>query len=228
MSDINRTDLFAKLNTTLYRALEGATAFCKLRGNPYVELVHWLHQLMHEHDTDLQRILRFFEIRPEDVEQGIIAALDELPRGASSVSDLSEHIDTATERAWVYGSLKYGDARIRSAYLLLGILKNNSSRNVLYSISPDFKKIMPDVLADNLNSIVKDSAEEHESASLGVDVATATGSSSKQSDLAQNAVYMTARARNNEFDPVSGLDEEIRQMVDILMRRSQNIPLWIG
>ena len=101
MSDINRTDLFAKLNTTLYRALEGATAFCKLRGNPYVELVHWLHQLMHEHDTDLQRILRFFEIRPEDVEQGIIAALDELPRGASSVSDLSEHIDTATERAWV-------------------------------------------------------------------------------------------------------------------------------
>ncbi|NLA89772.1 MAG: type VI secretion system ATPase TssH [Alcaligenaceae bacterium] len=228
MSDINRTDLFAKLNTTLYRALEGATAFCKLRGNPYVELVHWLHQLMHEHDTDLQRILRFFEIRPEDVEQGIIAALDELPRGASSVSDLSEHIDTATERAWVYGSLKYGDARIRSAYLLLGILKNNSSRNVLYSISPDFKKIMPDVLADNLNSIVKDSAEEHESASLGADIATTTGTSSQQSALAQYAVDMTARARNNEIDPVSGRDEEIRQMVDILMRRRQNNPLLTG
>src|SRR5699024_8856381 len=129
MSEINRTDLFAKLNTILYRALEGATAFCKLRGNPYVELAHWLHQLMHEHDTDLQKILRYFEIRPDEVEQGIIIALDDLPRGASSVSDLSEHIDSATERAWVYGSLKYGDARIRSAYLLLGILKSNALRN---------------------------------------------------------------------------------------------------
>ena len=136
MSEINRADLFAKLNPTLYRALEGATAFCKLRGNPYVELVHWLHQLMHEHDTDIQKILRYFEIRPEDVEQGIIVALEELPQGASSISDLSEHIDNATERAWVYGSLKYGDARIRSAYLMLGILKSNSSRNVLYGISP--------------------------------------------------------------------------------------------
>lgn len=232
MSEINRTDLFAKLNTTLYRALESATAFCKLRGNPYVELVHWLYQLMHEHDTDLQRILRYFEIRPEDVEQGIIVALDELPRGASSVSDLSEHIDNATERAWVYGSLKYGDARIRSAYLLLGILKSNSSRNVLYGISPAFKKITPDVFADNLNHMVKGSVEDQESVAFSsrgaATGAVATGVDGQSSALAQYAVNMTERARNNEIDPVSGRDEEIRQMVDILMRRRQNNPLLTG
>lgn len=231
MSEINRTDLFAKLNTILYRALEGATAFCKLRGNPYVEVVHWLHQLMHEHDTDLQRVLRYFEIRPEDVEQGVVTALDDLPRGASSVSDLSEHIDSATERAWVYGSLKYGDARIRSAYLLLGILKSHSLRNVLYGISPAFRKISPDVLADNLNAIVDGSAEDHESAALSAESktsASASGASTQQSALAQYAVDMTARARNNEIDPVSGRDEEIRQMVDILMRRRQNNPLLTG
>ena len=231
MSEINRTDLFAKLNTILYRALEGATAFCKLRGNPYVEVVHWLHQLMHEHKTDLQRVLRYFEIRPEDVEQGVVTALDDLPRGARSVSDLSEHIDGATERAWVYGSLKYGDARIRSAYLLLGILKSHSLRNVLYGISPAFRKISPDVLADNLNAIVDGSAEDHESAALSAESktsASASGASTQQSALAQYAVDMTARARNNEIDPVSGRDEEIRQMVDILMRRRQNNPLLTG
>lgn len=232
MSEINRADLFAKLNTTLYRALEGATAFCKLRGNPYVELVHWLHQLMHEHDTDLQKILRYFEIRPEDVEQGVIAALDELPRGAGSISDLSEHIDNATERAWVYGSLKYGDARIRSAYLMLGILKSNSSRNVLYGISSAFKKIIPDVFADNLNHIVKGSAEDHERTAFRAEetgaAATNAGGGAQPSALAQYAVDMTERARNNEIDPVSGRDEEIRQMVDILMRRRQNNPLLTG
>ena len=43
MSEINRTALFGKLNSLGYKAIEGATVFCKLRGNPYVEFAHWLH-----------------------------------------------------------------------------------------------------------------------------------------------------------------------------------------
>ena len=42
MSEISRTALFGKLNSLAYKAIEGATVFCKLRGNPYVELEHWL------------------------------------------------------------------------------------------------------------------------------------------------------------------------------------------
>ena len=229
MSEINRSDLFGKLDTLLYRSLEGATAFCKLRGNPHVELVHWLHQIMHEHDSDLQKIIRYFELNTDQLERGIVATLDELPRGASSVSDLSEHLDNATERAWVYGSLKYGEARIRSAHLILGILKTHSLRNVLYGISTEFKKITPDVLADNLPAIVKDSVEQQDSAALSEGgAATPAAGPSGKSALAQYAVDMTARARNNEIDPVSGRDEEIRQIVDILMRRRQNNPLLTG
>ncbi|ASY40177.1 type VI secretion system ATPase TssH [Taylorella equigenitalis] len=232
MSDINRTDLFGKLNTLLYRSLEGATSFCKLRGNSFVELVHWIHQILHEHDSDLQKIIRHFDLRIETVERDVVASLDELPRGASSVSDLSEHIDSATERAWVYGSLKYGDARIRSGYLILGILKTNSLRSVLYGISSEFKKITPDVLAENLIDIVKNSAEEKDSVGLGQASTGASASASPQnsgkSALAQYAVDLTAKARNKEIDPVSGRDEEIRQIVDILMRRRQNNPLLTG
>ncbi|MDO5679534.1 MAG: type VI secretion system ATPase TssH [Pelistega sp.] len=228
MSEINRTDLFGKLNPLLYRSLEGATSFCKLRGNPYVELVHWFHQIMHEHDSDLQKIIRYFDLKLDDLERGIVAALDELPRGASSVSDLSEHIDNATERAWVYGSLKYGDARIRSAYLLVGILKTTALKNVLYGMSAEFKKITPDVLADNLLDIVAGSAEEQERSALSETAGASSGGTKGKSALAQYAVDMTARARNNEIDPVSGRDEEIRQIVDILMRRRQNNPLLTG
>ena len=42
MASISRAALFGKLNRVAYRAIESATVFCKLRGNPYVELVHWL------------------------------------------------------------------------------------------------------------------------------------------------------------------------------------------
>ena len=46
MPEISRTALFGKLNPLAYKAIEGATVFCKLRGNPYVELEHWLHQIL--------------------------------------------------------------------------------------------------------------------------------------------------------------------------------------
>ena len=46
MSEITRVSLFGKLNSLAYKAIESATVFCKLRGNPYVELVHWLNQIL--------------------------------------------------------------------------------------------------------------------------------------------------------------------------------------
>ena len=46
MSEISRVALFGKLNSLGYKAIEGATVFCKLRGNPYVELVHWVQQIL--------------------------------------------------------------------------------------------------------------------------------------------------------------------------------------
>jgi hypothetical protein len=121
MSEISRAVLFGKLDTLLFSSLESATAFCKLRGNPYVELVHWLHALMQQ--DDLQQVIRHFALSEEALTKDIVHALDSLPRGASSVSDLSEHIDNAVERAWVYGSLKFGVNRIRGGHLLIGLLK---------------------------------------------------------------------------------------------------------
>ena len=38
--------------------------FCKLRGNPYVELVHWLHQILQQQDSDLHRIVAHFGLEP--------------------------------------------------------------------------------------------------------------------------------------------------------------------
>jgi len=140
MSEISRAVLFGKLDTLLFTSLESATAFCKLRGNPYVELVHWLHQLMQQQDGDLQRVIRHFALDEQQLTRDIVAALDALPRGASSVSDLSEHIDSAVERAWVYGSLKFGVSRIRGGHLRIGILKPWNLANVLKSISAPVRR----------------------------------------------------------------------------------------
>ncbi|WP_063534292.1 type VI secretion system ATPase TssH [Burkholderia sp. MSMB1589WGS] len=230
MSDIGRVTLFGKLNAFLYETLEQATGFCRLRGNPYVELVHWLNPMLQRPDSDVHRILRRFDIDTAAVDRGIVSALERLPRGAGSVSDLSAHIDDAVERAWVYATLKYDATQIRSAVLLLAILKTTQLRNVLYAIARDFERIVPDVLADELEQIVEGSPEAPPPAARASAGAAGGASSAARegSALARYAVDLTARARAGEIDPVVGRDGEIRQIVDILLRRRQNNPLLVG
>ena len=106
---IARRVLFGKLNLTLFRAVESATTFAKLRGNPYVELTHWIHQLWQLSDSDLHRICRHHQIEAQTIERDLALALSALPAGASSLSDFSHHIASAVERAWILSSLEFGD-----------------------------------------------------------------------------------------------------------------------
>lgn len=224
MSEISRAVLFGKLNTLLFTSLESATAFCKLRGNPYVELVHWLHQLMQQQEGDLQQLIRYFSLDEEALTRDIVAALDRLPRGASAVSDLSEHIDSAVERAWVYGSLKFGVQQIRGGHLLIGLLKTFNLANVLKGISPQFGRISAEALLEQFDSVFANSKET----SMAAAPVSEGAAPPQKSTLAQYAQDLTARAREGKIDPIAGRDEEIRQMVDILMRRRQNNPLLTG
>ena len=234
MTDIRRVSLFSKLNPMLYKALETATAFAKLRGNAYVELVHWLHQILQLQDSDLLRIVKRAGLNLDAVEQDLVRALDRLPHGATSISDISEHVDHAVERAWVYASLRFEATSIRGAYLLAGIVKTPGLRQVLSGISREFDKLVPDVLVAQLAAWTEGSPEDDYDATS--DAGTGAPAAQHQGDapaaggsaLAKYASDLTAKARAGELDPVYGRDDEIRQIVDILMRRRQNNPLLTG
>src|SRR5215813_4233003 len=107
MSDISRAALFGKLNSLAYKAVEGAEVFCKLRGNPYIELVHWMHQVLQLQNSDLHCIVRALELDASKVAHDLTTSLDRLPRGATAISDLSPHLIDAFENAWIWASLKY-------------------------------------------------------------------------------------------------------------------------
>ncbi|PVV12345.1 MAG: ClpV1 family T6SS ATPase [gamma proteobacterium symbiont of Ctena orbiculata] len=239
MSEINRAALFGKLNSLGYKAIESATVFCKMRGNPYVELVHWFHQILQLQDSDLHRIIKQFNLDPSRLAKDITETLDTLPRGSTSISDLSSHVEEATERGWVYGTLMFGDSQVRTGYLIIGILKTNSLRNALMRISDQFDKISTDTLTDRFNEVVEGSPEQVLRSNDGFQVgggaapgeasdAIAPAQMGKQQALHQFSVDLTERARNGEIDPIVGRDEEIRQIVDILMRRRQNNPILTG
>src|SRR5512139_3346565 len=105
MAEIKRATLFGKLNPLGYKSIEGATIFCKMRGNPYVETVHWLHNLLQQQDSDVLRIIRHFGLDASRVAADLVSALDALPRGATAISDFSPHIETALQQAYLYSTL---------------------------------------------------------------------------------------------------------------------------
>ncbi|KQV96829.1 type VI secretion system ATPase TssH [Rhizobacter sp. Root1221] len=236
MAEISRTALFGKLNPLAYKAIEGATVFCKLRGNPYVELQHWLFQILQNQDSDLHRIVKHYGIDAAVLVADLQNSLDRLPRGASSITDLSSHIENAVERAWVYGSLMFKDSQVRTGYLLIGLLKTQSSRNALLAISKQFERVKLDDLTENFAALLAGSPEHGQAASDGSGAAQpgeasdaiAPAAMGKQEALKRYAVDLTEKARNGEIDPIAGRDEEIRQIVDILMRRRQNNPILTG
>jgi type VI secretion system protein VasG len=241
MSEISRVALFGKLNPMAYKAIESATVFCKMRGNPYVELVHWFAQLLQTQGTDLEAIVRHYQLDPSAIAREVTTALDRLPRGSTAISDFNEHIELSIQQGWLYGTLMFGQAQVRTGYLLLGMLNSKVLTNALQSMTRQFDRVKADDLAQNFQKICGATQEATLGAQDGSGLAAGTGGDpggengamapaamGKQEALKKFCVDLTERAREGKMDPVTGRDEEIRQIVDILMRRRQNNPILTG
>lgn len=233
----SRRVLFGKLNSTLFRTIESAAAFAKLRGNPYVELTHWLHQIWQLPDTDLHRLARHYGVDAQSMDQSLATALAALPAGATALSDFSHHIIPAVEQAWVLASLEFSSASIRSAWLLGALMQAPELHRLLLTICPALRKVSVDELTRTWLSIIAGSPEDregpHDVSGAAAPMAAEPGLAAPAAEagvsaLAKYCTDLTHQARAGRIDPVIGRAHEIRTMVDILLRRRQNNPLLTG
>jgi len=233
---VPRRSLFGKLNTSLFRAVESATAFAKLRGNPYVELVHWLHQLRQLPDSDFARVMNRCGVNAAQLDQDFVRALDRLPSGASGVSDFGYRIELAIEKAWVIASLKFGQSCVRGACLLVAMGMVPELKAALLEISPQFELVYKPQFKDEIYEAAQGSAEDGDHAydksgfesAIPGEASQAIAQASEQNALFKYCSDLTASARDGKIDPVIGRDDEVRTMIDILLRRRQNNPLLTG
>ena len=176
---------------------------------------------------------------PARLAKDLTEALDRLPRGATSISDLSAHVEEAVERGWVYGTLMFGESQVRTGHLIVGLLKTPGLRHALTGISANSRRSSPDELTERFAEVVGGSPEDALGATDGFQVgggaapgeasgAMAPAQMGKQEALAQFSVDLTDKAKKGEMRPHRRPRREIRQIVDILMRRRQNNPILTG
>lgn len=228
---LNLKYLIAKLNDTSRKSLENAAGLCSSRSNYNVEIEHWLLKMLETPDTDIPRLLKHFEVEQPKLERLLHGAIDKFKTGNSRVPALSPKIMDLVREAWLLASVEYSATSVRTSHLLLALLANPDLAIQTLSSAPVLSRISAESLQRDLRDICSGTAEDVAAAAVGSSEGgegPAAGMPAGTAALDQFTIDLTARAREGKIDPVLGRDFEVRQLVDILMRRRQNNPILTG
>lgn len=159
--------------------------------------------------------------------------LDGLPRSAAAISDFSPQIEETIEKGWLYASLMFQAARVRTGHLVIGMLKTADAEERALL---DLARVPQGRCGEALRPVRHHLRIFHRRTG-GRDRAAARRSDRRGRSaqlrrpwrgLAKFSIDLTEKARNGEIDQIVGRDAEIRQVIDILLRRRQNNPILTG
>ncbi len=230
MISIDLKSLVTKLNEPCRNALEGAAGLCLSRTHYNVEIEHWLLKLLEIPDSDIQAVLTKYDINLGNLVRHLNRELDAIKGGNTRAPALSPTIVDLAKNAWVLASVEYGYPRITSAHILAALMLDDSLRRATEITNGELKKIAPESLRDLTRAIVGTTAESKSTSvqDNGNNTGEVSAVPSSTPALDKFTVNLTEAAKNGKIDAVLGRDEEVRQIVDILIRRRQNNPILTG
>ena len=233
----NLKTLIGKLNDTTRAAAERAASLTMARGNYEVDLEHLFLALLEQPQSDFALLCKRFDISAGALQSDLEREIGRFKTGNTRTPVFSPHLPTLFEHAWLIASLESHQTRIRSAHLLLALLTEPGLAQLAFRGSKLFVKFKLDELKHKLADVTHGSQEAAQSlrggdaAASDADAAqeqAAPGAPGKTPALDQFTTNLTERARSGKLDPVIGRETEIRQVIDILMRRRQNNPILTG
>lgn len=228
MVTINLKSLVGKLNEFTRNALEGAAGLCLARTHYNVEVEHWLIKLLENTDSDLVKILDKFSIDIGRLTKDLTAELDRIKSGNTRAPALSPNVVDVAKNAWMLASVEYNHPIATSAHIITAIMLDDGIRRSMEATSNEFKKISPESLREVTRAIVGTTAESSSTVNVDTDRSDISGTPTNTPALDKFTINLTEDAKQGKIDPILGRDEEIRQIIDILIRRRQNNPILTG
>ncbi len=228
---INLKSLIGKLNEFTRKSLESSAGLCLTRTNYDIEVEHYLLKLLDQPDGDFAQIVNRFGIDKSRLSAELTRSLDKLKKGNARTPALSPSLVRMLTEAWTIGSIDFGSGEIRTGFTVLALMTNEELSRLVREVSKELQKIEAEVLRKDFLSIVERSEEtmaEPAAATGGPAGAPRPAGAGKAANLDQFTINLTENAKAGKIDPVLGRDLEIRQIIDILMRRRQNNPILTG
>jgi len=233
MSTSLRT-LIGKLHDVCRQSLDRSANHCVARGHYQIEIEHLLLALLDRSDTDLGIVVAASGIPLQGLRDELERELAKLQTGNLRTPVFSRSIIAMLEKSWLIASIDTENGSIRSAHLLLALLSDPELRQQALRVAPLLDRLPVDQLKHHLDRVTQGSieaaslgtgSEPVESGATGLE---ATPKPSRTPALDQFTMPLTKMAREGRLDPVIGREAEIRQVIDILLRRRQNNPILTG
>jgi type VI secretion system protein VasG len=217
--------LVTRLNGDCRRALERAAQRCMQRSHHYVEIEHVLLELLDIEGGDLACLLPRFGLERDALAAEINLALELFKGGCTRTPAFSSQTVRVLEDAVLQASVLHMES-VRSGMLLLAVLDRDERRALLLNSASSLLRIPREALRSNLQEWT---APSRESPAGTVKPSGKGGKASGEPSLLEQFTQdLTEDARNGRIDPIVGRDGEIRQTIDILLRRRQNNPILVG
>jgi len=234
VTDISIEAVTGKLNRAGYDAFIQALRHAKSAGNRNVELAHWLFHMLQQERTDVSLSVDHYKLDRGRLLSELAGAINGFRKNETDMPGIANPVIDLLDRGWHYATLFFGETQIRTGHLLVAGLKSNDIRRALNNLSQEFAKVNVEALAAERRAIWAGSDEEtmrpmDGSGLVGAGTDGADQASPKgTTPLDRFSQDLTAKAKSGEMDPILGRDEEIRQLIDVLMRRRQNNPILTG
>jgi len=221
VSNIDLNRLIRTLEPALRVGLEAAASLAARDRHANVDVAHWILSLL-----DVSEVCSLFEelsISSQALRTELDSAIADLPRGDGTALVLSQNLLALMREAWLVASLQCGRNSVTLADLLTALTDDQSLRIMARGIAPSLRNLDRNALEKKLNAVSAPS-----DASSSPQNSEAVSAAGENEFLRLYTRDMTADARLGRVDPVIGRDRELRQVIDILMRRRQNNPMLVG
>ena len=235
MADISLEAVTGKLNRVGYEAFIQALRQAKGAGNRNVELAHWLAQIFLRRSTDIGLTAQHYGLDMARLAADIGGVIEGFRKNETEMPGVANNVVDVLDRGWHYATLFFGETQIRTGHVLVAALKSLELRRALTGISKEFGKIPVEELAAGHAKIWEGSEEDNLRPMDGSGLRAAGTPGAEQAEGAKGTTALdrfsqdlTVKARSGTMDPILGRDDEIRQVIDVLMRRRQNNPILTG
>jgi type VI secretion system protein VasG len=230
---LNLKSLIGKLDDATRSAFEAAAGLCLSRTHYDIEIEHYLLKAIDRSENDIAFILKQYGVDKSRLTSELQRSLDRLKTGNARSPAFSPYLVKMLTESWTVATIEYDARQIRTGFTLLALLTSDELSRLMRDVSKELQLIPPEALRKDFFNVTAKSKEESEpfspaAGAPGDGEAPRPAGSGKTPHLDQYTVNLTANAKAGKIDNVLGRDQEIRQVVDILMRRRQNNPILTG